>query len=91
MSRSIWKGPFVEKHLLNKLKGISKKGKKHDKANKIWARSSTILPQFVGKTVKIYNGRTFVSLNITEDMIGHKFGEFSLTRKRPVHKVKAKK
>jgi len=89
MSRSIWKGPFLEKHLIKKLGGATKK--KRTKLKKIWSRSSTILPQFVGKSVGVYNGRTFITLNITEDMIGHKFGEFSLTRKRPIHKVKNKK
>ena len=91
MSRPIWKGPFVEEHLLKKLVRSSLKGKKRKKVIKTWSRSSTIIPQFVGKSVKIYNGRTFTSLNITEEMIGHKFGEFSLTRKRPQHKVKGKK
>ena len=91
MSRPIWKGPFVEKNLLKKLVRSSLKGKKRNKIIKTWSRSSTIIPQFVGKSVKIYNGRTFTSLNITEEMIGHKFGEFSLTRTRPQHKVKSNK
>ena len=91
MSRPIWKGPFVEKHLLKKLVRSSQKGKKRKKVIKTWSRSSTIIPQFVGKSVKIYNGRTFTSINITEEMIGHNFGEFSLTRKRPQHKVKSNK
>ena len=86
MSRSTWKGPFIEEHLLKKVKGNKKRF-----IGKIWSRSSTILPNFVNKTVKIYNGRTFTNLKITEEMIGHKFGEFSMTRKRPVHKVKSKK
>ena len=91
MSRPIWKGPFVEKHLLKKLVKSAVKGKKRNTTIKTWSRSSTIIPQFVGKSVKIYNGRTFMPLNITEEMIGHKFGEFSLTRKRPQHKVKSNK
>ena len=91
MSRPIWKGPFVEEHLLEKLVRSSLKGKKRKKVIKTWSRSSTIIPQFVGNSVKIYNGRTFTSLNIIDEMIGHKFGEFSLTRKRPQHKVKSNK
>lgn len=89
MSRSIWKGPFLDSGLLRKLGRPSTKRKA--KINKTWSRSSTILPQFVGKTVQIHNGRKFMTLHITEDMIGHKLGEFSLTRRRPVHKVKNKK
>lgn len=89
MSRSIWKGPFLDLGLLKKLGRPSTKRKA--KINKTWSRSSTILPQFVGKTVQIHNGRKFMTLHITEDMIGHKLGEFSLTRRRPIHKVKNKK
>ena len=58
---------------------------------KIWSRRSYILPQFVGQTVAIYTGKSFLSVKITEEMIGHKFGEFASTRKRPVHKKKEKK
>ena len=89
MSRSIWKGPFLDSGLLRKL-GIPST-KRKAKINKTWSRSSSILPQFVGKTVQIHNGRKFMTLHITEDMIGHKLGEFSLTRRRPIHKVKNKK
>nr|ARV87665.1 SSU ribosomal protein S19p [Auxenochlorella protothecoides] len=55
---------------------------------KIWSRRSTILPQFVGKTVSIHNGRIFIPCKISPEMIGHKFGEFAVTRKKPVHKKK---
>jgi small subunit ribosomal protein S19 len=55
---------------------------------KIWSRRSTILPQFVGSSFSIYNGKNFISLNISQEMIGHKFGEFATTRKKPIHKKK---
>ena len=73
--------PFCRKTSTKKLVRSSQKGKKRKKVIKTWSRSSTIIPQFVGKSVKIYNGRTFTSLNITEEMIGHKFGEFSFNKK----------
>jgi len=75
MARSVWKGPFCE------LKNIKK-------ISKVWSRRSVILPQFVDTPVFIYNGKTFISLKITEDMIGHKFGEFATTRRKPQHKKK---
>ena len=73
MARSLWKGPFCE---------ITKK------TQKIWSRRSVILPQFVENTVMIHNGKTFIPLKITEDMVGHKFGEFGTTRRKPQHKKK---
>lgn len=73
MARSLWKGPFCE---------ILKK------STKIWSRRSVILPQFMEHTVMIYNGKSFISLKITEDMVGHKFGEFATTRRKPQHKKK---
>ena len=72
MTRSLWKGPFVDANMFTGL----------DKTNKrIWSRRSVIVPQFVNKTVSIHNGKSFISLLITEDMVGHKFGEFAMTRK----------
>ena len=91
MTRSLWKGPFVDQHLVNKFLVPLKKGVKRRKISKVWTRRSTILPQFVGSTIEIHNGKKFFNLTITEDMIGHKLGEFSMTRTRPMHKVKGNK
>jgi small subunit ribosomal protein S19 len=81
----------VDQHLLNKYSTPLKKGIKRRRVSKTWARRSTILPHFVGSTIEIHNGKKFFNLTITEDMIGHKLGEFSLTRTRPIHKVKGNK
>ncbi|MGY9006456.1 MAG: 30S ribosomal protein S19 [Alphaproteobacteria bacterium] len=78
MSRSVWKGPFVDGYLLKKADAARELGSK--KIIKIWSRRSTVLPQFVGLTFGVYNGRKFIPVLATEDMIGHKFGEFSPTR-----------
>lgn len=79
MVRSIWKGPFVDNHLLEK---------DSSKKIKTWSRRSTILPEFIGMNIDVYNGRKFVATTITEDMVGHKLGEFAPTRKFAVHKKK---
>ena len=78
MSRSVWKGPFVDGYLLKKAEKARSSGR--NEVIKIWSRRSTILPQFVGLTFGVYNGQKHVPVNVTEDMIGHKFGEFSPTR-----------
>ena len=78
MTRSVWKGPFVELSLIKKAKKVSDSGRKE--VIKTWSRRSTILPQFVGLTFGVYNGHKFIPVLITEDMIGHKMGEFSPTR-----------
>ena len=78
MVRSVWKGPFVEGSLLKKADAARASGR-HD-VIKIWSRRSTILPQFVGLTFGVYNGRKFIPVNVTEEMVGHKLGEFSPTR-----------
>ena len=78
MVRSVWKGPFVEASLLKKADAARASGR-HD-VIKIWSRRSTILPQFVGLTFGVYNGRKFLPVQVTENMVGHKFGEFSPTR-----------
>ncbi len=78
MARSIWKGPFVDGYLLKKAEHARAAGRKD--VIKIWSRRSTILPQFVGLTFGVYNGRKFIPVLVTEDMVGHKFGEFSPTR-----------
>ncbi len=78
MARSIKKGPFVDKHLASKVESMSKANQK--KVVKTWSRRSTILPEFVGHTFAVHNGRKFVPVFVTENMVGHKLGEFSPTR-----------
>jgi small subunit ribosomal protein S19 len=78
MARSVWKGPFVDGYLLKKADKVRASGR-HD-IIKIWSRRSTILPQFVGLTFAVYNGHKFLPVSVTENMIGHKFGEFAPTR-----------
>ena len=78
MSRSIKKGPYVHPKLMKKL---DKMASSHDrKPIKTWSRSSTILPEFVGYTFAVHNGKTFIPVFVTENMVGHKLGEFSPTR-----------
>jgi len=76
--RSVWKGPFVDGYLLKKAEAARDSGR--NQVIKTWSRRSTILPQFVGLTFGVYNGRKFIPVNVSDDMIGHKFGEFSPTR-----------
>ena len=78
MTRSTWKGPFVDGYLLNKAETSRATGR--NEVIKIWSRRSTILPQFVGLTFGVYNGRKFIPVNVSEEMVGHKLGEFSPTR-----------
>lgn len=78
MSRSVWKGPFVDSHVLKKAEKSRESGR--NEVIKIWSRRSTILPQFVGLTFGVYNGQKFIPVLVTENMVGHKFGEFSPTR-----------
>ena len=78
MSRSVWKVPFVDGYLLKKAKAMNEYTKKG--IIKTWSRRSTIVPQFVGLTFGVYNGKKFVSVLVTEGMVGHKFGEFAPTR-----------
>ncbi len=78
MARSVWKGPFVDGYLLKK--ADKSRGSGRNEIFKIWSRRSTILPQFVGLTFGVYNGHKFLPVLVTENMIGHKFGEFSPTR-----------
>ena len=78
MTRSVWKGPFVDGYLLKKADASRSSGR-HEMI-KIWSRRSTILPQFVGLTFGVYNGQKHIPVNVTEEMVGHKFGEFSPTR-----------
>ncbi len=78
MTRSVWKGPFVDGFLMKKADAARNSGRKD--VIKIWSRRSTILPQFVGLTFGVYNGLKHIPVLVTEDMVGHKFGEFSPTR-----------
>ena len=78
MTRSIWKGPFVDGYLLKKAEKAQSSGR--NDVVKIWSRRSTILPQFVGITFGVHNGQKHVPVSVTEDMIGHKLGEFAPTR-----------
>ena len=77
MARSIWKGPFVEGYVLKKAEKVRESGK--NEVIKIWSRKSTILPQFVGLTFGVYNGKKHIPVLISEEMIGQKFGEYSPT------------
>lgn len=78
MARSVWKGPFVDMSLLKKAEETRESGK--NTVIKTWSRRSTILPQFIGLTFGVYNGQKFVPVLVSEDMVGHKLGEFSPTR-----------
>ncbi len=78
MARSVWKGPFVDGYLLKKADSARESGKHN--IIKIWSRRSTIIPQFVGLTFGVYNGKKFIPVAVNEDMVGHKFGEFAPTR-----------
>ena len=78
MSRSVWKGPFVDGYLLKKADVVRESGRKE--VIKTWSRRSTVMPQFVGLTFGVYNGQKHIPVLVTENMVGHKFGEFSPTR-----------
>ena len=78
MSRSLKKGPFVEKKLFDRIEALNEKGEK--KVLKTWSRASTIFPEFVGHTIAVHDGRKHVPVYVTEDMVGHKLGEFAPTR-----------
>ena len=79
MSRSLKKGPFVDESLMKKVEALNASNKKA--VIKTWSRRSTIFPEFVEHTFAVYNGHTFITVYVTEDMVGHKLGEFALTRK----------
>lgn len=79
MSRSLKKGPYVEEKLYNRIVAMNESGDK--KVIKTWSRSSTIFPEFIGHTIAVHDGRKHVPVYVTEDMVGHKLGEFALTRK----------
>ena len=79
MARSLKKGPFIDGHLMSKVKKVNESGKKE--VIKTWSRRSTIYPDFIGHTFAVHNGKGFIPVYVTEDMVGHKLGEFALTRK----------
>lgn len=91
MSRSLKKGPFIDLHLLKKVETALEK--KDKKPIKTWSRRSTIFPEMIGLTIAVHNGRQYVSVFVTEDMVGHKLGEFAATRTYRGHAAdkKAKK
>lgn len=78
MSRSLKKGPFVHQGLLKKIEEMNEKNEK--KVIKTWSRASTIFPQMIGHTIAVHDGRKHIPVYVTEDMVGHKLGEFALTR-----------
>ena len=78
MSRSLKKGPFVDERIYTRVERLNEK--KEREPIKTWARDCTIVPEFVGHTFKVHNGRAFLDVFVTEDMVGHRLGEFSLTR-----------
>jgi small subunit ribosomal protein S19 len=78
MSRSVKKGPFVEERLFKRIEALNNENKKH--VVKTWSRASTIFPQFVGHTIAVHDGKKHVPVYVTEDMVGHKLGEFAPTR-----------
>jgi len=89
MSRSLKKGPFVDEKLLRKVEKLNETGRKDP--IKTWARASTISPEFVGHTFLVHNGRTHMNVYVTEEMVGHKLGEFAPTRTFRGHGARGKK
>ena len=89
MARTVWKGPFVEESLIKKVDKLKTETVK--KPIKTWSRKSTIIPDVVGVSFLIYNGKKFIPITISEDMVGHKFGEFAPTRQFSGHTPADKK
>ena len=89
MGRSLAKGPFVDDHLMKKVEAMNVKSEK--KVVRTWSRRSTILPEFIGHTLAVHNGKKFIPVYITENMVGHKLGEFSPTRTFKGHAAKARR
>jgi small subunit ribosomal protein S19 len=86
MGRSLKKGPFIDTSLLEKIEGMNRASEK--KVVKTWSRRSTVIPEFVGHTLAVHNGRKFIPVYITENMVGHKLGEFAPTRLFKGHTTK---
>jgi small subunit ribosomal protein S19 len=89
MARSLKKGPFVDDHLMKKVEAMNAAGDR--KVIKTWSRRSTVIPEMVGHTLAVYNGKKFVPVYVTENMVGHKLGEFSPTRQFKGHSSKVEK
>jgi small subunit ribosomal protein S19 len=89
VARSLWKGPFIDGYLLKKAE--TARGSGRNQAIKTWSRRSTILPQFVGLTFQVHNGNKFIPVTVSEEMVGHKLGEFAPTRTFHSHSVGDKK
>ena len=89
MSRSLKKGPYVEPRLLGRVQTMNKKNEK--KVLKSWSRASVIFPDFIGHTIAVYNGKKHIPVYVTENMVGHKLGEFSPTRTFKGHVAKTEK
>ena len=89
MARSVWKGPFIDGYMLKKADKARESGR--HQAIKTWSRRSTILPQFVGLTFQVHNGNKFIPVTVSEEMVGHKLGEFSPTRTFKAHSASDKK
>jgi small subunit ribosomal protein S19 len=87
MARSLRKGPFTDDHLMKRMTALNEANEK--KVVRTWSRRSTILPEFVGHTIAVHNGKKFIPVYITENMVGHKLGEFSPTRTFRGHSAKA--
>ena len=87
MARSIKKGPFVDDHLQEKVDALNSRNEK--KVIKTWSRRSTVIPEMVGHTIAVHNGKKFIPVYVTEQMVGHKLGEFSPTRSFKGHSIKA--
>jgi small subunit ribosomal protein S19 len=85
MARSLKKGPYVDYNLLDKAKALQNDDKKSSKVVKTWSRACTIVPEFIGLTFAVHNGNKFIPVYITDNMVGHKLGEFSMTRKFTGH------
>ena len=90
MSRSLSKGPFIDDHLLEKVRALDTAGAKRQ-VIKTWSRRSTVIPEMVGLTIGVHNGRKFIPVFVTENMVGHKLGEFSPTRTFRGHTSKTAK
>lgn len=87
MGRSLKKGPFADTHVIERIDAMNEKGEK--KVIKTWSRRSTIMPSFIGHTLAVHNGKKFIPVYVTENMVGHKLGEFSPTRTFKGHVAKS--
>jgi small subunit ribosomal protein S19 len=89
MARSIKKGPYIDRPLMGKIEGMNKTGEK--RVLKTWSRRSTIIPEFLGHTIAVHNGKQFIPVYVQENMVGHKLGEFAPTRTYRGHTSKSGK